>query len=275
MISAWLDLPTFGTFATLALLYYGFAIALVALVFASPLAAPIARLTGVVAPFFSSVAVLFGLLTGFLGYDIAERNRQATRAVQAEAGELQNVYTLSVASVTDMHKIRIALNRYVDSVLRDEWPTVNGASAPATNAAYDELLGEISDPSITRDASAAVHVAMLSAAVRVGTARNTRLSLSTDRTSDLKWISVLILGLITQVALALVHLDKPRAMLAALTTFATGAIVALGLIALQEDPFGGVFRVSSLPLERLHGLPITVSPPGTEPPPASAVPPAK
>ena len=49
----------------------------------------------------------------------------------------------------------------------------------------------------------------------------------------------------------LVHLDKPRAMLAALTVFATGAIVALGLIALQEHPFNGAFRVSPAPLERL------------------------
>ena len=70
----------------------------------------------------------------------------------------------------------------------------NGNSAPRTNAAYDELLGLVSNPAISRDASAAVHVAMLSAAVRVGTARNARLSLSTDRTSDLKWVSILILG---------------------------------------------------------------------------------
>ncbi|WP_322517757.1 hypothetical protein SR870_09685 [Rhodopseudomonas palustris] len=276
MIRAWLDLPTYGTFVTLALLYYGVALTLVALTCASPLRRPVSRLNGIVAPFFSSVAVLFGLLTGFLGYDVTERNRQASRAVQAEAGELQNLYTLSVASVTDMRDIRIALKGYAASVLHDEWPAAHGESAARTNAAYDTLLGELSEPAISRDASAAVHVAMLSAAVRVGTARNARLSLSTDRTSDLKWISVLLLGVITQVALTLVHLDKPRAMLAALTVFGTGAIVALGMIALQEDPFGGVFRVSSKPIERLLSLPDTVAPPvaPVSPPPAPAPPPA-
>ncbi|HYN39728.1 MAG TPA: hypothetical protein VES39_10800, partial [Rhodospirillales bacterium] len=124
-----------------------------------------------------------------------------------------------------------------------------------------------SDPTISRDASSAVHSAMLTAAVRVSTARSTRLSLTSDRTNDLKWISVLILGVITQIALALVHLDRPRAMLSALTVFATGAIVALGLIALQEDPFGGVFRVSPAPLERLLTLSDTPAPP---PPPLPA-----
>ncbi len=41
------------------------------------------RLEGVVAPFFGSVDILFVLLTGFLTGDIGDRNRQASRAVQA------------------------------------------------------------------------------------------------------------------------------------------------------------------------------------------------
>jgi hypothetical protein len=254
MIRAWLDLSAMGTFATLALLYYGTTATLVALVFASVLRGRIATFTGVVGPFFSAVAVLFGLLTGFLGYDVAERNRQAVRAVQAEAGEIHNVYTLSIASVTDMRKIRDALKSYVGAVLRDEWPSLNGASASPVDEAYDNLLGEVSDPAISRDASAPVHAAMLNATVRIGTARNTRLSLSTDRTNDLKWVSVLILGIITQIAIAVVHLERPRAMAAALAIFSTAAVVALGMIALQEDPFSGVFQVSPAPLERLLSL---------------------
>ncbi len=260
MIKAWLNFESIGIFATLALLYYGVAVALVLLVFSSPLKATIKTFTGVVGPFFSSVAILFALLTSFLSYDILERNRQATKAVQSEAGELQNVYSLSVASVTDMSDIRKALQAYVSSALQHEWLPASGHSAPDTDAAYDEFLRQLSDPSISRDASAAVHVAMLSAAVRAGTARNNRITLSTDRTGELKWISVLLLGVITQVAIAVVHLERRRAMVAALTVFSTGAIVALGLVALQEDPFGGVFKVSPVPLERLLTLPTTLTP---------------
>jgi hypothetical protein len=255
MIKAWLDLPAFGIFATLCVLYYGIAIALFGLVFHSRLGAPTKSLNGLVAPFFSSVAVLFSLLTGFLANDVGDRNRQAARAVQTESGELRNVATLSVASASDMAEIRIALKAYVRSVVYEEWPAImRGQTSPRTDAAYDSLLREISDPSLTHDASGAVHAALLGAAIRVGTARNDRLSLSGDHTNDLKWISVLILGAITQIGLMLVHLDKPRAMLAALTVFATGAIVALGLIALQEHPFDGAFRVSPAPLERLLTL---------------------
>jgi hypothetical protein len=265
MIKAWLDLSVFGTFATLAALYYGAALMLVGLTSSAWLAPQLKTLHGIVAPFFSSVAILFALLTGFLANDIGDRNRQAVRAVQTEAGEIRNVYALSVASASDMSQIRVALKTYVTSEVQEEWPAMlNGTSSPRTSAAFDSLLREISDPSITRDATGAVHVALLGAAVRAGTARNDRLSLSTDHTNELKWTSVLLLGLITQLGLCLVHLERPRAMLVALTVFGSGAIVALGLIALQEHPFEGAFRVSPAPLERLLALP--------EAGPASALP---
>ncbi|MET0723287.1 MAG: hypothetical protein ABWY64_21040 [Tardiphaga sp.] len=277
MIRAWLDLPAFGIFATLCVLYFGIALALAALAFRSPLSARIKTLNGVVAPFFSAVALLFGLLSGFLASDVGDRNRQALRAVQTEAGELNNIYTLSVASVTDMHEIRIALKDYARSAARDEWPAMlDGGHSPATATIYDDLLRRVSDPSITRDASGAVHGALLTAAVRVGNARNDRLSLSSDTTNDLKWISVLILGVMTQIALMLVHLEKPRAMLAALTVFSTAAVVALGLIALQEHPFQGTFRVSPAPLLRLLELSDLAHPaPGDAPAVAPSTPAAK
>jgi hypothetical protein len=211
------------------------------------------------------VAILFGLLTGFLANDVGDRNRQAVRAVQTEAGELRNIHALSIASASDMASIRVALRAFVTSEVQEEWPAMlNGERSPRTRAAFDDLLREISDPKITREASAPVHVALLSAAVRAGTARNDRLSLSNDHTNDLKWTSVLLLGLITQLALCLVHFGKPRAMLLALSVFGSGAIVALGLIALQEHPFEGTFRVSPAPLERI----LTLSDAG----PASALP---
>jgi len=273
MIRTWLDLPAFGIFATLFVLYFGAAWALAGLIFRSPARHGVLLLNGVVAPFFSAVAILFALLVGFLANDVGDRNRRAVHAVQTEAGELRNIYTLSVASVTDMRDIRVALKDYARTAAQEEWPQmVTGGNAASTSAAYDALLREVSDPSITRNASGAVHSALLSAAVRVGTARTDRLSLSSDQTNDLKWISVLILGVMTQVALSLVHLEKPRALLAALTVFSTAAVVALGLIALQEHPFQGAFRISPAPLERLLLLSDVVVPVDV---PAPAAPAAK
>lgn len=106
MIRAWLDMSSAGIFLVLIGLYFGMTLLLAALTFCRPFARSVQSLTGVVAPFFSGVAILFALLTGFLASDVAERGRQAYRVVHAEAGELRNIHTLSVASVSDMRTIR-------------------------------------------------------------------------------------------------------------------------------------------------------------------------
>lgn len=255
MIRAWLELSPFGIFLTLGALYFGIALLLRAMTFRPPCGRFMQSLNGIVAPFFNASAILFALLVGFLANDIGDRGRQANRAIQTEAGELRNVHTLSVAAVADMAAIREALKTYVGSVITDEWPAMaEGHGSPRTSAAYDELLRKISDPSIARSSGNAVHAALLNAAVRAGNARTERLAIASDHTNDLKWIVVIVLGLITEISIALVHLERPRALTAALLVFATAAVVTLGLVALQEYPFFGAFRLSPGPLEALRAL---------------------
>lgn len=252
MIEAWLDLPTSGVFAVLTVLYAMTAAAIVWLTFGVPLGPRVRKLDGVVAPFFGSVGILFALLTGFLAGDIADRNRQAARAVQAEVAELRNVFTLSIASASDMRDIRAAWGRYVSAVLRDEWRSMaDGASAPSASAAYDDMLREVSDPKIATQSGAPVQSALLTATVRVGTARSERLALASDSTNDLKWEIVLILGVMTQIAIGVVHLQRRNAQIAALAVFSVAAVIALGLIGLQEYPFAGDVQIHPAAFQEL------------------------
>jgi hypothetical protein len=73
--------------------------------------------------------------------------------------------------------------------------------------------------------------------------------LSGDRTDRTKWSAVLILALITQVAIGIVHLEKPKAQLASLGIFSAAVVITLGLIAIRERPFDGPLRFSSEPLQ--------------------------
>lgn len=249
MIEAWLDLPAAGVFAVLTIVYAGTAAWIAYLAFGKRFHRWIARIDGVVPAYFGAVSVLCALLTGFLAGDIGNRNRQVSRAVQSEAGELRNVFTLSVASASDMRSIRQAWTVYVKTAIADDWPAMaHGANAASTNAAYDELLREVSDPKIATEAGAAVHAALLNAAVRVGTARSDHLALSSDRTNDLKWTMVLILGVMTQISIGLVHLKRCGANITALAVFSIAVVFALGLLALQERPFDGTFRISAAPV---------------------------
>lgn len=252
LIEAWLDLPSAGVFGILTLLYLCTGTLIAWAAYGGLLGARVKLLDGVVAPFFGSVAILFALMTGFLASDISDRNRQAARALQAEVAELRNVFTLSVASASDMQAIREDWAAYVKAVVGDEWTAMtNGDSAPSAAAAYDALLREVSQPKIATESGAAVHTALLSATVRAGTARSERLSLASDNTSELKWAMVLMLGIMTQIAIGVVHLQKRNAHIAALSVFSIAAVLALGLIALQEHPFAGDVRLSPAPLQEL------------------------
>jgi hypothetical protein len=255
VIEHWLDLPIWGVFLVLIVFYGATGAAVVWLAFGALLGKRVHRLEGVVAPFFGSVALLFALLTGFLASDIADRNRQASRAVQTEVGELRNIFTLSVAAVSDMRAIRSAWTDYVNAIVKDEWPAMeHGEDADSASAAYDALLREVTDPKIAASSGAAVHNGLLSATLRAGTARSERLSLASDSTSVLKWTMVLILGVMTQLAIGLVHLHRIHAHVAALTVFSLAAVLALGLIALQEHPFAGDVRLSPAPFQELTRL---------------------
>ena len=255
MIRTWLDLPAAGIFASLVVLYFGMTLLLTVIAFCRPFRRQVQTLTGIVAPFFGSVAILFALLVGFLASDVGDRNRHAYRAVQAETGEIHNIYTLSLASASDMRSIRTALKAYIGSVVSEEWPAISdGRLSPQTDAIYDNLLREVSVPSIARDSGNAVHAALLNATIRLGTARNDRLALASDHTNDLKWIVVILLGLFTQLAIALVHLDRIRAFIVSLVVFSGAAVVTLGIIALQEYPFYGAFQISSAPIQALQSL---------------------
>ena len=131
----------------------------------------------------------------------------------------------------------------------------DAGGSPKTETALSMLLAEVSQPKIATESGQAVYTALMNTVLRMRDARSDRLALASDRTNDLKWAMVLILGVITQVAIALVHLERPRAQTAAIAVFSTAAVVALGLIALQEQPFDGALRVSPAAIEQvLHSM---------------------
>jgi heme A synthase len=78
---------------------------------------------------------------------------------------------------------------------------------------------------------------MLDMALKIRAAHEDRVVLSNDRTVATKWAAVLLLALITQMAIAVVHLEKPRPQAAALFIFTLAAVSVLGLLAVHEAPF--------------------------------------
>jgi hypothetical protein len=160
-------------------------------------------------------------------------------------------FTLSHAAPSGMAEIRGALQAYAEAVLTDEWPKMaQDRRSALVDKKTNELLRLASDPVITREAGAALHNNLLRTVLQIREARSDRLAISFAEVRRLNWATVLLLGILTQLAIALVHLERPRAQAAALVVFSLAAVIALGLIALQEHPFRSTLQVSDAPLRR-------------------------
>ena len=132
--------------------------------------------------------------------------------------------------------MRTAIRAYAQAVVDDEWPKLAlEQRSPPTDAALNALLREVALPGASKDVG--IQRTMLDMVLRIRAAHEDRLVLSADRTVPTKWAAVLILAVITQVAIALVHLDKPRPQAAALFIFTLAAVSVLGLLAVHESPF--------------------------------------
>jgi hypothetical protein len=72
--------------------------------------------------------------------------------------------------------------------------------------------------------------------------------MSQDHSEDVKWLSVLVLAVMTQVSVALVHLDRARPQIAAIAVLTICLIVVIGLLAAHELPFAPPLAVSPAPI---------------------------
>ncbi|MTW15352.1 DUF4239 domain-containing protein [Rhodoplanes serenus] len=248
-MNTWVGLPA-GSFLGILLLLFATGAALLAwLAFRSPVRDKVRSLTGIADSVFASTAVLFSLLAGFLASDMADRNHRAWVAVNTEAGAVATLYALSRSE--GAATIAGPLKRYAEAVVTDEWPKMAQSQHSAhAETALHALMRHASDPAMARETSPAVQTALISAVLTLGEARGERLALAFNRTSRIQWVSVLVLGLVTQLCIALVHLERPRAHVAAAAVFALSVIVALWPIALQEQPFAGALSIAPSSLER-------------------------
>jgi hypothetical protein len=234
--TAWLALPVPVIFASLFAFYLATAVLLSWLSFRSPLSARVQTFKGVVAPFFGSVGIIFGLLVAFLSNDIWDRNRQAERVVLTESDTLVALYSLGIASGSDSKALRSSIRGYASAVVEDEWPRLRSQErSTKTDAALDTLLREVALPGASKDFG--VQRTMLDMVLKIQAAHEDRLELANDRTAVTKWGAVLLLALITQLAIAVVHLEKPRPQAAALFIFTLATVSILGLLAIHEAPF--------------------------------------
>ena len=199
-----------------------------------PLAGPLQKTTGIVAPYFTGIALLFALVTAQMLTEVWQKDNAARISMQAEDDALRAL--LHLARVHGVEATLLPPIKAYVAAASQENPFSRVGSQPrlATDRAYEALQGAlVAAPGLGEQARGV----LLATGVELRHARDRRLYLADDQTAGIKWASVLVLGALTQISIMLVHLGNRRALRASVGFFTVAFTFCLVLIAVFDSPF--------------------------------------
>lgn len=204
-----------------------------------PLSGPIRKTRGVVAPYFASVAVLFGLFAALLASDVWQKTNDAKRAVLAEAHAIETLgYFARANDLVEL--IFPRLRAYVAAASAED--PYSHTIGPASNETDKAALDILTTVSQAYGLDGPARSAMLSTARDLLRAHDNRLSLANDVTAPIKWVAIVVLGALTQIALLLVHVDNQRAMRVAVGLFTVAYAFCLVIVTIFDAPFDIILK---------------------------------
>ena len=156
---------------------------------------------GVVGPYFSSVAILFGLFSSLLAAELWQRQNKEDVLFHVEMNGLQSMLHIA-DSLADAAAVRNAVRLYLDPAAHGDRPEGRPpSSAPPAGEALQRLYRLAADPG-TFKGNTVVNAAFLASLDAVRSAREDRTELHKAHVSPSKFFTLLLFGLLTQIAIA-------------------------------------------------------------------------
>lgn len=240
-----LELSYYWLVAIIFGLTFGFAVIVHLVTEHTPLTGRLSDYRHIPAAALTAVAVLFGLFSAFLGADIWERVRLERQSVEREVAAVQTIDTIAESLGQQGVQIDRSLKSYVDvSVPR----MMSAKSKAAADRALDEVARQVLDLARHGATHVPARSTMLVAFHEIKMARADRLHLEGTHSDKYKWIAVVLMGLLTQVAIAFAHPYEPRGQVAALIIFSAAFSVTLAALAIHENP---MVESQNIPVEAL------------------------
>lgn len=193
------------------------------------------------------LGILFALLVGFIAVEVWNNFDKAKLAVASEASALRAVVLLA-GTFPDEQKIRIyaLIDRRIDEAMNKEWPAMAQQQATLSTLRANALIEALHEVLTLKPADDRQRIAqpeMVKALESALDARRQRIIVSQSAVGKVKWAGILLQGLCTLIAIAMVHSDNRLTSAIALTLFATGIALSLLLIAAYSRPFTGEISV--------------------------------
>jgi len=192
------------------------------------------------------LGILFALLVGFIAVEVWNNYDKAKVAVATEASALRTV-VLVAGTFPEEQKTRIyaLIDRHIEVAVNEGWPgmarqrlTLSTLPTSLIEALHETLALKPAD-----DSQRIAQTEMVKAIQAAADARRQRIVVSQSAVGTVKWAGILLMGLCTLIAIAMVHSDNRLACAIAMTLFATGIALSLLLIAAYSRPFTGEISV--------------------------------
>ncbi len=197
-----------------------------------------------------TVSLLFGLFAAFLANDIWVRNQIAQQAVIEEGGAIRNLARLSEGQA-EQHtlELRKALVDYAQVVIDKDWPLMTEGKRSLEVLAKVRTISSllVSGP-VGKEAGPVVQTKMLDAFVHMREKRQVRVILAENRKFTIKWHAMIMFAILTQLAIAIAHIDRPKSMFLAQLVFGVALSTCLAILVLNEFPFSNLNPIGSDPL---------------------------
>jgi hypothetical protein len=238
--TAWLILVIFaGTFLLTFAIYY------VVLRAAEGPSGP--ALTAISPGMLPPMALVFGLIVGFLVAGLWGDLNNARDAVNNEASALRSASLVAAAAFPG--RTSMQLDALVDRQIKDaatkEWPAMRDQRATLT--AVPVPMGQALRLAVRIDPADQGQVTaqreLVSSLEDALDARRQRIIISEGTINWVKWLAVVALGALTLIAVACVHAGNRRTAALAMAIFGSAVAMTLVLMASQALPFNGDFGV--------------------------------
>ena len=192
------------------------------------------------------LGIIFGLLVGFVAVQVWNDFDKAKVAVVTEASALRAVVLLAESLPDEQRtQLRALINRHIYEAVNQEWPAmahehITLTTLPTHLVEALQLTISLKPPdesqrTAQREIVTALHTAL--------NARRQRIIISQSEVGPVKWAAILLMGLCTLIAIAVVHSDSRLACAMAVTLFATGIALSSLLTAAYSRPFTGEISV--------------------------------
>lgn len=181
--------------------------------------------------YLDAVSTIFALFLAFTAADAWRRNDSARDALVREGQGLRQSLLIARAAGPEAEMVVEALLTYLRVVTEREW---RAGKNRAPVAFWSEILSRFQ---------------------RVREARAARLQIGGAFGDEARWGALLLLGVVSAVAIASTHLDRPAAGRRAVVLFCCMVALATSLVANYEFPYVGYRAVTPEPLEALLAVP--------------------